>query len=219
MPTIWDLCSEVYRLDLMRRLEETLALAGFRRIAGVDEAGRGCLAGPVVAAAVVPRTDLPIPGVDDSKKLPAAERERLAARIRETACAWAVVAVDAETIDRTDILRATRRAMLEAVERLAPAADVVVTDAVPLPGLAQPCLPVVKGDAWSYAVACASIVAKVERDRRMAELDRAYPHYGFVRHKGYGAPEHREALVRFGPSPVHRLTFGSVVPRAAAGAH
>jgi ribonuclease HII len=218
VPTIWDLCSEVYRLDLMRRLEETLALAGFRRIAGVDEAGRGCLAGPVVAAAVVPRPDLPIPGVDDSKKLPPAERERLAARIRETACAWAVVEVDAEAIDRTDILRATRRAMLEAVERLAPAPDVVVTDAVPLPGLARPCLPVVKGDGWSYAVACASILAKVERDRRMAELDRAYPHYGFARHKGYGAPEHREALARFGPCPVHRLTFGSVVPRAAAGA-
>ena len=215
MATIWELCGEVFRLDLMRRLEERLAQAGFEAVAGVDEAGRGCLAGPVVAAAVIPDAARGVPGVDDSKKLSAAARERLAPEIRATAIAWAVAEVPAETIDRVNILRATRLAMAEAVAELSPAADCVVTDAVTLPGLGVPCLPVVKGDAWSYAVACASILAKVHRDRRMAELDREFPQYGFERHKGYGAPEHLDALSRFGPCPVHRLTFASVVPRAA----
>jgi ribonuclease HII len=169
----------------------------------------------VVAAAVIPDAARGVPGVDDSKKLSAAARERLAPEIRATAIAWAVAEVPAETIDRVNILRATRLAMAEAVAELSPAPDCVVTDAVTLPGLGVPCLPVVKGDAWSYAVACASILAKVHRDRLMAELDREYPQYGFERHKGYGAPEHLDALARFGPSPVHRLTFASVVPRAA----
>lgn len=213
MPTIWELCGEVFRLDLMRRLEETLALAGYRSVAGVDEAGRGCLAGPVVAAAVVPDPERPLAGVDDSKKLAPEQRERLAREIRASARAWAVAEIGAETIDTTDILRSTRLAMVAAVERLSPAADCVITDAVTLPGLTLPCLPVVKGDAWSYAVACASILAKVERDRRMAELDRDFPHYGFARHKGYGVAEHRAALERHGPSPLHRLTFASVLPR------
>lgn len=219
MATIWELCGEVFRLDLMRRLEDRLAQAGFVAVAGVDEAGRGCLAGPVVAAAVVPDVTRPVPGVDDSKKLSAESRARLAPAIRAAARAWAVAEIPAETIDRVNILAATRLAMAQAVARLSPAADFVVTDAVTLPTLGVPCLPIVKGDAWSYAVACASILAKVHRDGRMAELDREYPHYGFDRHKGYGAPEHREALGRFGPSPVHRLTFASVLPRAAEARH
>lgn len=218
MPTIWDLFSEFYRVDLMRRLEETLAQAGYSRVAGVDEAGRGCLAGPVVAAAVVPDPERPIPLVDDSKQLRPETRERLAERIRATARAWSVVEVSAAEIDGSDILRATRQAMTEAVGRLRPRPDAVVTDAVSLPGLEVPCLPVVKGDAWSYAVACASILAKVTRDRRMLEMDRRFPHYGFARHKGYGASEHRAALARYGPSPIHRLTFASVVPRSTEGA-
>lgn len=215
MPTIWELCGEVFRLDLMRELEVRLAQAGFAAVAGVDEAGRGCLAGPVVAAAVVPDPARLVPGVDDSKKLSAEARGRLAPAIRAAARAWAVAEVPAETIDRTDILRATRMAMVEALSRLAPPPDCVVTDAVALPGLEVPCIPVVKGDALCYAVACASILAKEHRDRRMAELDRDYPHYGFLQHKGYGAPGHRAALARFGPSPLHRLTFASVVPRVA----
>jgi ribonuclease HII len=218
VPTIWDLFSELYRVDLMRRLEETLAQAGYSRVAGVDEAGRGCLAGPVVAAAVVPDPERPIPLVDDSKKLRPETRERLAERIRATARAWSVVEVSAAEIDGSDILRATRRAMTEALDRLRPRPDAVVTDAVPLSGLDVPCLPMVKGDAWSYAVACASILAKVTRDRRMLEMDRRFPHYGFKRHKGYGASEHRAALARYGPSPIHRLTFASVVPRSFEGA-
>jgi ribonuclease HII len=217
VPTIWDLCCEVFRLGLMRRLEESLGQAGFRAVAGVDEAGRGCLAGPVFAAAVIPDPDRVVPGVDDSKKLSPATRERLAVEIRATARAWAVAEVPAATIDRVDILRASRLAMLEALRRLPARPDAVITDAMTLPGLDVPCLPVVKGDAWSYAVACASILAKVARDARMAALDRDYPHYGFARHKGYGAPDHLAALARFGPSPQHRLTFATVVPRVAEG--
>src|SRR5690606_31312752 len=118
--------------------------------------------------------------------------------------AWSVVAIEAEAIDASNILAATRLASVRAISGLARRPDLVVTDALPLPGLDLPVLPVVKGDAWCYAVACASILAKVERDRLLGELDRVYPHYGFARHKGYGAPEHLAALARFGPSPVHR---------------
>lgn len=217
MATIGELCGELIRLAWMRRLEETLAGVGAGRVAGIDEAGRGCLAGPVVAAAVVPDPRRPVAGVDDSKKLSAAERERLAVRIRDTALAFAVAAVPADEIDRSDVLAATHVAARTALGRLAVPPDVVVTDALPLdlPG-GPPCLAVVKGDAWCHAVACASILAKVERDRLLTDLDREYPHYGFARHKGYGVPEHVAALVRFGPSPVHRLTFAPVLPRREA---
>lgn len=213
MANLADLCGELFRLDLMRRLEETLAGAGLPAVAGVDEAGRGCLAGPVVAAAVIPDPARPVPGVDDSKKLDPRRRERAAAALRDSALAWCVVAIEPQAIDATDILAATRLASLRAIAGLSLRPDVVVTDALPLPALDLPVLPVVKGDAWCYAVACASILAKVERDRLLCELDRAYPHYGFARHKGYGAPAHLAALARFGPSPVHRLTFAPVVPR------
>ncbi len=213
MTTTLDLCCEAFRIDLLRGLEERLAQAGFGRVAGADEAGRGSLAGPVVAAAVLPDPERIVPGVDDSKKLPPERREFLARAIRAQARAWAVVAVGPETIDRINILEATRLATQRAVESLAVAPDCVITDALALPGLAVPCLPVVKGDALAYAVACASILAKTERDRLLRELDREYPWYGFAVHKGYGAPEHLAALARFGPSPVHRLTFRSVVPR------
>jgi ribonuclease HII len=213
LATIGGLCGELFRLSLMRRLEECLAGAGYAAVAGVDEAGRGCLAGPVVAAAVIPDPTEPIPGVDDSKRIPPEQRLRLADRIRATARAWSVAAVAADAIDASNILAATRIAARRALGRLALRPDAVITDALPLAGLDSPCLPVVKGDAWCYAVACASILAKVERDRILAELDAVYPHYGFARHKGYGAPEHLAALARFGPSPVHRLTFAPVVPR------
>lgn len=207
------LIAESYRLRLLRGLEESLLGCGFGRIAGVDEAGRGALAGPVVAAAVVVDPLVAIPGVDDSKALSAAERERLAIEIRRTALAWAVVAVSAEVIDRINILEATKRAMCTALARLEPAPDCALIDAVRLVGLGFPCLPVIRGDALSYAIACASILAKVERDQRMVELGLLYPHYGFAVHKGYGVPEHRDALTAYGPSPVHRLTFRPVVPR------
>ena len=223
MTTTLELCCEVYRLGLMRGLEVRLEQSGFARVAGVDEAGRGCLAGPVVAAAVIPDPDRLIPGADDSKRLRPEARRHLAAAIRETAIAFAVVAVPAEVIDRINILAATRLAMRQALGRLAVRPDAIVVDAVTLQDLEPPgpyrkpapCLALVKADAWSYAVACASIVAKVERDRLLVELDHDYPWYGLARHKGYGAPDHLEALARYGPSPLHRLTFRSVLPRRA----
>ncbi len=220
--TTLELCCEVYRLGLMRGLEDRLQQSGFAKVAGVDEAGRGCLAGPVVAAAVIPHPDRLVPGADDSKRLSPEVRTRLAAAIRETALAVAVVAVAAEVIDRINILQATRLAMRQAVGSLTVRPDAVVVDAVTLDDLepAQsprrplPSLAIVKADAWSYAVACASIVAEVERDRMLVDFDREFPCYGFARHKGYGAPDHLEALAKYGPSPLHRLTFRSVLPRS-----
>jgi len=209
-----ELFLEAYRLHLLRGLEEGLARCGYGLIAGVDEVGRGSLAGPVVAAAVIVDTRRLVPGVDDSKCLTAPERERAAAAIRATALATAVAEVSPEVIDRVNILEASRQAMCLALSRLSPAPDCAVVDAVRLSGFGFPCLPVIRGDCFSYAVACASIVAKVARDRMMVELDGTYPQYGFASHKGYCVPEHLEALSVYGPSPVHRLTFKPVLPRA-----
>jgi ribonuclease HII len=211
-----ELFVEAYRLHLLRGLEEGLARCGYGLIAGVDEVGRGSLAGPVVAAAVIMDCRCLVPGVDDSKCLTAPERERAAEAIRSSAIATAVAEIPPEVIDRVNILEATRLAMREALSRLRPVPDCAVIDAVRLSGFGFPCVPVVRGDCFSYAVACASIVAKVERDRKMVELDRDYPQYGFAAHKGYSVPEHMEALTAYGPSPVHRLTFQRVLPREEA---
>lgn len=209
------LIAELYRLHLARGLEGLLYGSGYGRIAGVDEVGRGCLAGPVVAAAVIVDPRRLVPGVDDSKRLTAERREELAELVRANALGWGVAAVDAETIDRVNILQATRRAMAAALAALEPPPDICLIDAVRLDGLPFPSLPVIRGDQISYAVASASILAKVDRDRRLTELDRVYPQYGFARHKGYAAREHLEALTEYGPCPAHRLTFRSVVPRVA----
>ena len=217
MATIEQLLAEAYRLRIVRGLERTLGEAGFVHVAGVDEVGRGCLAGPVVAAAVIPDPRRSIPGIDDSKALSEPARERLAAEIRRTALASAVIEVAPAVIDRINILEATRRAMTEALSALDPAPDIAVVDAVRLSGLPFPCLPLIRGDSACYAVACASILAKVTRDRMMVRWHRRYPHYGFSEHKGYGAPAHLEALRLHGPSPIHRLTFRSVLPRRAEG--
>ncbi len=215
-PAMIELFLEAYRLHLLRGLEEGLARCGYGLIAGVDEVGRGSLAGPVVAAAVIVDARCLIPGVDDSKCLTAPERERAAAAIRATAVASAVAAVPADIIDRVNILEASRQAMCEALSRLRPAPDCAVIDAVRLSGFGFPCLPVIRGDCLSYAIACASILAKVERDRTMIQLDRKYPQYGFAAHKGYSVPEHLEALSAYGPCPIHRLTFRPVLPRTEA---
>lgn len=204
-------------MQLLRGVETALDRLGWTRIAGVDEAGRGCLAGPVVAAAVIPSRQGALPGVDDSKALKPEARERLAGLIRQHALAWSVAAVSARDIDRINILEATRLAMRQALDGLQLRPDAAIIDAVPLEAMAYPCLAMVKGDRVSYAIACASILAKVERDRMMTELDRSYPQYGFAGHKGYGSEEHRAALERYGPSPIHRLTFHSVVPRDDGG--
>jgi len=213
LATLEQLVVESYRLRLLGRLEELLAAQGYSRIAGVDEAGRGCLAGPVVAAAVITDPTVTVPGVDDSKVVSGARREKLADLIRSAALAWGVVEISPAVIDGTNILEATRKAMTDALDSLSPEPDCALVDAVSLPERAYPCLPIIRGDRISYAVACASILAKVERDRRMRELDRLYPYYGFAAHKGYAAKAHRQALAEFGPSPAHRLTFRSVLPR------
>ncbi|MEM1245045.1 MAG: ribonuclease HII [Acidobacteriota bacterium] len=209
------LMAEAYRLRLLRGLEDLMAADGLRLVAGVDEAGRGCLAGPVVAAAVVVEPGFWLPGVDDSKKLKRAQRERLATEIERRAVAVHWVAIEADVIDRVNILEATRMAMRESIEGLATRPDAVLLDAVALKGLPYPSMPVIRGDSFSFAIAAASIVAKTQRDRLMDDLEDRYPGYGFADNKGYGARRHREALELLGPTPVHRLTFRSVLPRTA----
>ncbi len=215
MASIEQLMAEVFRLRLLAGLEDLLEVSGYSRVAGVDEAGRGCLAGPVVAAAVISDPERRLPGIDDSKVLSAASRERLSEMIRRTAIGWSVAAVSPAIIDRVNILEATRSAMLQALESLDPQPECAIIDAVSLPAASYPRLPLVRADGFIYSVACASILAKVERDRLMLDLDREYPVYGFAQNKGYAAVGHRRALAEFGPCPVHRLTFRSVVPRRA----
>lgn len=180
------------------------------RVAGVDEAGRAPLAGPVVAAAVMLSPGTRIDGLDDSKRLLAEERERLFGLIQARALAFAVGVVDVQTIDRVNILEATRLAMRVALDGLGAVPELVLTDFVSLRGLPCPQRNLVRGDQRSATIAAASIVAKVTRDRLMSELDGAYPEYGFARHKGYPTEEHRSALKKFGPCPLHRRTFNGV---------
>jgi len=183
---------------------------GVTRIAGLDEAGRGPLAGPVVAAAVIIGADRRIKGLADSKVLTPEQREALFLVISERALAVGVGIVDHETIDRVNILQATRLAMAEALTRLVVRPDLVITDFVALRDLACPQKNLVDGDARCATVAAASIIAKVTRDRLMVEADRSFPEYGFARHKGYATPEHLAALDRWGPCPLHRRTFAGV---------
>jgi ribonuclease HII len=183
---------------------------GISRLAGVDEAGRGPLAGPVVAAAVVLAPGARIAGVDDSKRLLPEERQRLFDLIQERAVGVGVGIVDHLTIDRINILQATRLAMGQALGALAMEPELVLTDFVTVPGLRCPQRNLVEGDRRSASVAAASIIAKVTRDRIMEEADREYPLYGFGRHKGYGTPEHRIALEQHGPCALHRRTFAGI---------
>lgn len=179
-------------------------------LAGVDEAGRGCWAGPVVAGAVIlPASGVP-EGLDDSKKLSAARREKLFEEIRASALSWGACAVSSGEIDRTDILKASLRAMARAVERLSVTPDLVLVDGRQVPDLACEAHAVVRGDATSAAIAAASIVAKVLRDRIMTAWERHYPGYGFAGHKGYGAAAHREALSALGPCAIHRFSYRPV---------
>ena len=182
---------------------------GFRVIAGADEAGRGCLFGPVYAAAAVLDPRKPIRGLNDSKQLTAAEREKLAAEIRSKAAGFAVAAASIADIRRLNIYHASRLATKRALCALPLAPDYALLDflRVDLP-LEQ--LPLVKGDARSRSIAAASILAKVARDEAMMQWDRVYPQYGFARHKGYGTPEHLAALEQFGPTPLHRLSYAPV---------
>ncbi len=192
------------------RFEGQAWRTGLTRIAGVDEAGRGPLAGPVVAAAVVISPDRRVRGMADSKVLPAERREELFALIHERAVAVGVGIVDHLTIDRINILEATRVAMVQALAALLPVVpELVITDFVALRSLECPQRNLVDGDARCASVAAASIVAKVTRDRLMRVIDAEYPVYGFVRHKGYATPEHIAAIDRHGLCPLHRRSFVS----------
>src|SRR5437016_11178259 len=184
--------------------------AGLARVAGVDEAGRGPLAGPVVAAAVVVTPEHRVRGVRDSKLLPPERREALFVTIHDRALAVGVAIVDHATIDRVNILQATRLAMIDALRRLPVAPDLIITDFVALPEVPCPQRNLVGGDARCATVAAASIVAKVTRDRLMLEADKQFPEYGFARHKGYGTVDHLAALDRHGACPIHRRSFSGV---------
>ena len=179
-------------------------------IAGVDEAGRGPLAGPVVAAAVILDPDRPIAGLADSKMLTAGRRETLAAEIRVHALCWALGRAEAEEIDRLNILRATLLAMRRAVDGLSMPPAMVLVDGTHTPDIACPSRAIVRGDATVAAISAASILAKVARDQEMRQLDDRYPGYGFARHKGYPTRAHIDALERLGVSPVHRHSFSPV---------
>ncbi len=190
--------------------ERELRRSGFTVIAGIDEAGRGPLAGPVVAACTILTALLPISGIDDSKRLSAKRRAELAVEIRSHAAACGFGLASPAEIDALNIYRATQLAMRRALEATQMRPDIVLVDAMPLPGLELPIESIVGGDARCTAIAAASILAKEHRDALLCELDALDPRYGFARHKGYGTPEHLEALRLHGPSPYHRRSFAPV---------
>jgi ribonuclease HII len=196
-------------------LESALHSRGIRLVAGVDEAGRGPLAGPVAAAAVILPRGYSCPGLDDSKKTPAAKREQLYATLtRDPSIIWAVATADCGEIDQHNILRATHLAMRRAVEALARIPDHCLIDGLPVRGFPIPHDAIVKGDGRSLSIAAASIIAKVTRDRLMREIDREFPQFGFARHQGYGTREHLEALRIHGPCRHHRRSFQPVAQLA-----
>jgi ribonuclease HII len=191
------------------RFERAARKLGWTRVAGLDEAGRGALFGPVVAAAVILNPRRRIVGLDDSKKLSAERRTQLAERVREHAFAWAVAEVDAQRIDAWNIYQASRQAMTAALQLLAIVPDFLLIDAMQLDVLIEQ-KSIIKGDARSVSIAAASILAKTHRDARMEEWDAVYPQYGLARHKGYATPDHLEALRLHGPTPLHRHSFAPV---------
>jgi ribonuclease HII len=196
-PTMWE-------------FEELARRQGHRSIAGIDEAGRGPLAGPVVAAAVILDPEAGVDGINDSKKLTEKQREGLFDRIMATALAVGVGIMDHDVVDRDNILQATLAAMKQAVAQLATAPDFLLIDGISKVPLPLPQRTIKQGDGRSVSIAAASIIAKVTRDRLMVEYDRLYPGYGLASHKGYGSQAHLEAIARLGPSPIHRTTFRGV---------
>jgi ribonuclease HII len=195
------------RVPATRTLENALRRVGFVYVAGTDEVGRGCLAGPVVAAAVVLHPDRHVPGIADSKAVPAPEREILYEQIIREAVAWATAEADPVEIDRINIHQASLQAMRRAILALAPLPDIVLVDAFRVPGLPMAQRGVLHGDRRCAAIAAASIVAKVTRDRQMLELHGRDPRYGFDRHKGYATADHLDAVARYGYSDAHRRSF------------
>lgn len=197
--------AERARLEIMREYEDTYAAAA--HICGIDEAGRGPLAGPVVAGAVILPKDCEILFLNDSKKLSEKKREALFDEIKEKAIAWGVGVVSPQTIDTINILQATYQAMRQAIDELAVRPNLLLNDAVTIPGVDIDQLAIIKGDAKSVSIAAASIIAKVTRDRMMVQYDVLFPEYGFAKHKGYGTKVHIEAIKEHGPCPIHRRSF------------
>ena len=195
------------KVSARKNIENSLHRYGFVAVAGVDEVGRGCLAGPVMAGAVILHPDRRIDGLADSKTCTLAQRERLYDEICRKSISWSVVSVECDEIDRINIHQATLQAMRRAVLSLAPLPDAVLVDAFRIPSLPMAQRGVIKGDRRAAAIAAASIVAKVTRDRLMLILHDADPRYGFDRHKGYATADHLSAVARFGYSPQHRRTF------------
>ena len=198
---------EEARLILLKEEEKELRKKGFSTICGIDEAGRGPLAGPVVVASVIMPADSMIEGVNDSKKVSEKKREKLYDQILEEAISYGVGIIGQDEIDEINILQATYEAMRMAIDNLKVRPDILLNDAVTIPQIEIPQVPIIKGDAKSVSIAAASIIAKVTRDRLMAEYDKIMPEYGFASHKGYGSKSHIEAIRQYGPSPIHRATF------------
>jgi ribonuclease HII len=198
-------------MDDLYQYDESLRGKGFLRIAGIDEAGRGPLAGPVVAAAVVFSKSIKIEGLRDSKKVPEKEREILYSEVLRFSEDVGVGIVGHEEIDRLNILRATRLAMQYAVEDLSKPPDILVIDALSLPSIPIKQLSIIKGESISASIAAASIIAKCVRDKIMLEYHRQYPQYNFEKHKGYSTKEHLDMIRRYGPCPIHRKSFQRVL--------
>lgn len=199
------LLAERQRLEQMKEYEYTYAAC--HAICGIDEAGRGPLAGPVAAGAVILPADCEILFLNDSKKLSEKRREELFVEIQEKAIAWSVGIAGPDVIDEINILQATYEAMRRAISGLSVTPDLLLNDAVTIPGVSINQVPIVKGDAKSVSIAAASIMAKVTRDHMMMECDALFPEYGFAKHKGYGTAAHIAAIKEFGPCPIHRRSF------------
>jgi ribonuclease HII len=199
--------SEEQQYDEMMVYERDARIAGFQVLAGIDEAGRGPLAGPVVAAACILNPDYPILGVNDSKKLTPGKREILFTAIKQHASCFSIAQIEHDEIDRINILQATLQAMRNAVKGLDICPDLLLIDAIDLKHTGIPVRAIIKGDTLSVSIAAASILAKVTRDCLMNAYDIKYPGYGFKNHKGYGTAEHYAALALLGPTPIHRLSF------------
>lgn len=197
--------AELVRTENLKKYEKEYD--NYLYIAGIDEVGRGPLAGPVVAGAVILPKDCDILYINDSKKLSAAKRDELYDEIMEKAVATGLGFVGPERIDEINILQATYEAMRQAISKLSPQPDLLLNDAVTIPGLSMKQVPIIKGDAKSISIGAASIIAKVTRDRLMEEYDHMFPEYGFASNKGYGSAEHIAAIKEYGPTPIHRRSF------------
>lgn len=205
-------------LNRMYSYERQVWAMGHRLVAGLGEAGRGPLAGPVVAAAVILNDELDLPGINGGRRMTARRRDECFERIREAAAAIGIGMEQPDGIDEASVLLATHKAMVKAVQGLNPMADYLLVDSLHVPGIGLPQATIVGGDAVSATIAAASVVAKVTRDRYMEEMDSRYPVYGFAKHKGYGTAEHRAALDKYGPCPIHRkMNPGNRTARLVSG--